>query len=136
MEHRRSTAGSTLCLLLAAFVVAGCEDQGTDPFRFQQVVISPSGGFPGGRGASVRFEASMVDAEGDVIDTGDFTWVWISSDPGVIEITPEGVARAGGRNGAHHRARGQHRGLDRSDREPGRDAHGRHAGRSPDRHGR
>ena len=50
-----------LLTLLATSLLSACGDRPTDPFRFQQVVVTPSGTFPGGRGAVTRFEAAVVN---------------------------------------------------------------------------
>ena len=52
---------------LVAIALAACGNDVTSPssFRYQTVIISPSGGFPGGRGASVSFTAGMINNLGE-----------------------------------------------------------------------
>ena len=69
-----------LCAALSSLMMSGCgDDAPTTPFRHQTVAITPSGTFPGGRGATVRFTAAVVNSLGEAasLDGGALTPLYL-----------------------------------------------------------
>src|SRR5262245_55450110 len=82
--------------LLATVVLAACGDNPTGPWRFQKVVITPNGSFPGGRGATAQFDVAILNNLGATVPSGGFHWTFTSSNPGVLTIDENGLGTAVG----------------------------------------
>ena len=96
MAVRTHKLASLGLLALAATALYACGDNPTGPWRYQKVVITPNGFFPGGRGATTRFQVAIVNNEGEILSSDGFRWTWSSSNPSVIAIDEDGVGTAVG----------------------------------------
>ena len=91
---------SALVLLTALFVACDLGDDGTGPVVYEPVatilVVEPESHLFDALGDSVRFEATVLDEDGNAIEGAVVAWT--SGAPGVATVDDDGwvVARAGG----------------------------------------